>query len=152
MEESQARHLLDLGHRACAGGPFRLPKKPIHISRVLGESPPLPLESWDNDGIVNTASMFWPKGDNVVVTADHLDVVGHYKLVKAPDAKRDNSGWGVDREYQSYDILRSMPQFTKKLFTNVWTEIFDFAANATGVARSERPPHQITGAKSGYHN
>lgn len=72
--------------------------------------------------------------------------------MKAPDAKRANSGWGVDREYQSYDILRSTPQFTKKLFTQIWTEILDFAANATDVARSEPTPQQITGRKSAYHN
>lgn len=135
---SKVRHDLsyDLCYRACAGGPFRLPKEPIHISRTLGKSPVQPLEAWDNDGIVNTGSMFWPQGDNVLVTADHLDVVGHYKLVKASAAKRGNSGWQVDREYQSYDILRSAPQFTKKLFTQLWTEIFEFAANVTGVARS----------------
>ena len=126
----------ELCYRACAGGPFRLPKKPAHISRVLGLSPPLPLEAWDNDGIVNTVSMFWPKGDNVLVMADHLDVVGHYRLVRAPYAKRAKWQYGVAREYQSYDCLRSTPRFTKKMFADIWTEIFDFAANATGVARA----------------
>ncbi len=141
----------DLCYRACAGGPFRMPKKSIHISRVLGQSPTLPLETWDNDGIVNTASMFWRKGENILVAADHLDVVGHYKLVKTPDAKRVNSRWGVDREYQSYDILRSTPRFTKKLFTQIWTEIFEFAANATGVVRREPHPIRLLARKSSYH-
>jgi hypothetical protein len=39
---------------------------------------------WDTDGIVNTASMIWqnPKPhaeDIVLVNADHIDIVGHYK-------------------------------------------------------------------------
>ena len=41
-----------------------------------------PIELWDNDGVVNTAPMLWPKGEKVLVLADHLDIVGHYKLVR----------------------------------------------------------------------
>jgi hypothetical protein len=37
-------------------------------------------QSWDNDGIVNTTSMFWPRGETLLVVADHLDIVGHYRF------------------------------------------------------------------------
>ena len=53
------REVLNHGH---AGEP----------KRVLGQAPPEPIELWDNDGIVNTASMFWPRGDIVLVVADQL--------------------------------------------------------------------------------
>ena len=56
--------------------------------QVLGQAPPEPIELWDNDGIVNTASMLWPKGETVLVPADHLDIVGHYKLVKVAQHNR----------------------------------------------------------------
>jgi hypothetical protein len=29
------------------------------------------IELWDNDGIVNTASMVWPEGQKMRVAADH---------------------------------------------------------------------------------
>ncbi len=125
----------DICYLACAGGPFRLPKLPAF--EVHGQIPPLPLETWDNDGIVNTASMFWPEGRNVLVMADHLDVVGHYELVKVPDEKGGTGPYRAAREYYRYDCLRSTPRFTKKLFTDIWTEVFDFAADATGVRKSE---------------
>jgi hypothetical protein len=34
------------------------------------------IESWDNDGIVNTASMPWPEGENVRVAADPGHIAG----------------------------------------------------------------------------
>ena len=117
MEDSQARLIPMTSVTEHVRAARFACRKSLSISAAAGGAAALPLKRPENDGIVNTASMFWPKGDNVVVAADHLDVVGHYKLVKTPDAKRANSGWGVDREYQSYDILRSTPHFTKKLFT-----------------------------------
>jgi triacylglycerol lipase len=126
-----------LCYQACAGGPFCLPKTPRKISRVVGHTPPLPLETWDNDGIVNTASMFWPEGDTVLVVADHLDIVGHYKLRKAPHGKKVEVHYQAAREYRSYDCLQSTPRFTRKLFEEIWTGIFDFAANSS--RRAQRP-------------
>ncbi len=109
-----------LCYRACAGGPFRIPSAAGQIVRDLTTSPPRHLEIWDNDGIINSASMLWPRGDNVLVSADHLDIVGHYQLTYADP----RSG----RRYLSYDALRSRPQFTEQMFRHIWTEIFDFAA------------------------
>jgi hypothetical protein len=121
-----------LCYRACAGGPFRWPEQAGEVTGVLGQAPPEPLELWDNDGIVNTASMLWPKDDVVLVMADHLDIVGHYKLVKAA------CGGGAARVYQSYDSLQSIPRFTDKMFQEVWTEIFDFAANPRAFDQRKR--------------
>ncbi len=119
-----------LCYRACAGGPFRGPSHARKPTRVLGQPAPGRIELWDNDGIVNTASMFWPEGDVVLVVADHLDIVGHYKLVEVP---RDEAGAGKQppaRKYRSYDSLKSAPRFTDALFEEVWTEVFEFSINA----------------------
>ena len=118
-----------LCYRACAGGPFRWPALAGKVTRVLGQAPPEPIELWDNDGVVNTASMLWPKGKTVLVPGDHLDIVGHYKLVKAPQPGRANSNYQPARIYKAYDALQSVPQFTDKMFEEIWTEIFEFATN-----------------------
>jgi pimeloyl-ACP methyl ester carboxylesterase len=115
-----------LVYRACAGGPIKPPELTGTIGRVLGPAPAEPLELWDNDGIVNTVSMLWPQQENVLVSGDHLDIVGHYRrrrLEAEPEA-----GCESPRVYQSYDTLKSIPEFTDKLFEDIWTEIFCFAA------------------------
>jgi hypothetical protein len=40
------------------------------VTRRLSRSPPHAIELWDNHGIVNTASMLWPRGQNVLVPGD----------------------------------------------------------------------------------
>jgi triacylglycerol lipase len=107
-------------YRACAGGPFRQSDLRGKVTRRLGHCPRHPIESWDNDGIVNTASMLWPRGENVLVASDHLDIVGHYHLIEAEP--------GGGRKYQSYDLLKSTPRFTDEVFATIWTEIFDFCS------------------------
>ena len=116
-----------LCYRACAGGPLRWPVLAGKVTRVLGPAPPEPIELWDNDAIVNTASMLWPKGETVLVLGDHLDIIGHYKLVKVPGLKRVKGNYEPARRYQSYDAFQSVPQFTDKVFQEVCTEIFEFA-------------------------
>jgi pimeloyl-ACP methyl ester carboxylesterase len=130
-----------LCYRACAGGPFRCPKQAGEVKSLLGTAPREPLELWDNDGIVNTLSMLWPKGETVLVLADHLDVVGHYDLVKTRQAKPSHAGHEPARIYQSYDALKSVPRFTRETFENLWTEIFEFATNrrAFPQRRTSRP-------------
>jgi hypothetical protein len=116
-----------LCYRACAGGPFRQPILGGTVTRWLessnhgtqGGGVP-PLETWDDDGIVNTLSMLWPVGENVLVPCDHLDIVGHYQLVKAQP--------GAGRKYQAYDALGSTPRLSNETFNRIWTEIFDFCA------------------------
>jgi hypothetical protein len=108
------------------------------VTRILGPAPPQPIELWDNDGIVNTASMLWPKGEIVLVFADHLDIVGHYELVKLRREKRAKARSLPARVYQAYDALKSEPQFTRRTFEDIWTEIFEFSAKAGPFARRRR--------------
>jgi triacylglycerol lipase len=133
-----------LCYRMCAGGPFRWPAQAGEITRMLGKDPPPErLELWDNDGIVNTASMLWPLGDRVLVRGDHLDIVGHYELVETPEAMRKKSYYGVARRYQSYDSLQSIPKFTTRMFEEVWTEIFDFSTNPQQFSKKKTQPKLV---------
>lgn len=131
-----------LCYRACAGGPFNLPLNGGKITGFVGQRPPLPLETWDNDGIVNTASMLWPRGDIFLVTADHLDIVGHYRLRKVK-VERDDVAYGLPREYQAYDCLQSSPRFTRGMFEKVWTKIFDFATKSTARSGKRLAPKPV---------
>jgi hypothetical protein len=126
-----------LCYRACAGGPFQPPPGSDKIFPVIGpHHPPQPVESWDNDGIVNTASMFWPRGETLLITADHLDIVGHYRLRKAKRPQRVDAVYGVPREYLAYDSLQSSPGFTKATFEKIWKRIFDFAVESSAVGKT----------------
>ena len=107
-------------YRACAGGPFETPPQRVRVARCVGPSNHTTIQVWDNDGIVNTASMFWPRGKNVIVECDHMDIVGHYRAVEAGD--------GDARTFKAYDLLKSAPQFQPATFTDVWREIFNFSA------------------------
>jgi len=125
-------------YRACAGGPFRWPAQAGQVMRMLGPAPPQPIELWDNDGIVNTASMLWPEGETVLVLADHLDVVGHYELVKARQNQRAQAGHEPARIYQSYDALQSAPHLMRRTLKDLWTEIFEFSTNPADFATAGR--------------
>jgi triacylglycerol lipase len=107
-------------YRACAGGPFEQPAATAEVNRWLKQNR---IELWDNDGIVNTMSMPWPKGKNVLVAADHMDIVGHYKLIKAEP--------GGGRNYRTYDLLKSESGFSDKIFQQLWKEIFAFCLGHT---------------------
>jgi hypothetical protein len=106
-------------YRACAGGPFQQPLRGAKVTRRLSGAPSHSPEVWDNDGIVNTLSMFWPQGENVLVPADHMDIVGQYKPVLAVP--------GGGRKYRAYDLLKSESGFGDKIFDEVWKEIFAFS-------------------------
>jgi len=108
-----------LSYRACAGGPFAWPDPCGKVNRRLNGSPKHAIELWDNDGIVNTASMLWRLSENVLVAGDHMDIVGQYQAVRAP--------CGVGRTFQAYDLLNSHSDFGKT-FHEVWEEIFAFCA------------------------
>lgn len=113
-------------YRACAGGPFQQPALGGKVTWRLSGVPPHPIEVWDNDGIVNTLSMLWPKGENVLVRGDHMDIVGHYKPIAAER--------GGGREYRAYDLLKSETGFGDKIFKEVWKEIFAFCLGPEGAA------------------
>jgi hypothetical protein len=111
------------GYRACAGGPFGVDAPAGALAATaLGTSERRALERWDNDGIVNTASMLWPDGEETrLVEADHGDVIGHYRLVEALDGP-------PLRRYHTYDLLRSDSGFTEATFREVWRGVFEFCA------------------------
>ncbi|MBZ5686645.1 MAG: hypothetical protein LAP86_16560 [Acidobacteriia bacterium] len=118
-------------YRACAGGPFDPPRSNREKAKRL--SPKQPIAVWDNDGIVNTLSMFWPLGENVLVHADHMDIVGQYESVLADP--------GGGRKYRRYDLLKSDSGFGDTRFREIWNEIFAFA-----LGRSH--PREIRAAKA----
>jgi hypothetical protein len=62
--------------------------------------------------------MLWPEGENVLVAADHMDIVGHYKLIEAAN--------GGGRRFQAYDLLKSDSGFGSDTFKAVWREILGF--------------------------
>jgi len=105
-------------YRACAGGPFTWPMHSGKVTRRMPGCSDHTLELWDNDGIVNTASMLWPQGENVLVPADHMDIVGQYKPIVATS--------GEARQFQAYDLLKSDSGFGDEMLKEVWREIFDF--------------------------
>ncbi|WP_309895470.1 hypothetical protein [Archangium sp.] len=82
------------------------------------------LESWENDGIVNTASMLWPDGAATrLVKGDHGDIIGHYQKVE--------TGSRSGRRFQAYDLLRSDSGFTDQEFKNVWNDVLEFCVDRT---------------------
>src|SRR5208283_697496 len=121
-------------YRACAGGPFRQPVRSGKVTRRLSGSPQHSFDVWDNDGIVNALSMLWPKGENVLVPGDHMDIVGQYKPIEAEP--------GGGRKYRAYDLLKSESGFGDKLFKEVWKEIFAFCLGRTR-------PDQTLGGRAG---
>jgi hypothetical protein len=111
-------------YRACAGGPFTYPKYPgfIPVAKSLGSSQQRRIQVWENDGIVNTASMLWPNGaETRLVPGDHMDIVGHYTRVRA-------SSPDEGRGYQAYDLLKSGTAF-EDTFEQVWNDVFEFCVS-----------------------
>jgi hypothetical protein len=73
-----------LGYSACAAGPFAKAMQECRARLFDDPARVRVLESWDNDGVVNTASMLWPNGDDTrLIEADHGDVIGHYERLRA---------------------------------------------------------------------
>jgi hypothetical protein len=112
-----------LAYQICANGPFQA--QPGASANEFGSRKLVPLNSWQNDGIVNTASMLWPEGETLIVHADHGDIIGHFEFAKSPAGQ---SG----REYHTYDILESSSaaggrEFGPGEFKAIWNDIFDFA-------------------------
>ncbi len=115
--------LYRLCYRACAGGPFEMPAGTAPVATTL-RNQKQEIEVWDNDGIVNTASMLWPDGpDTILVAGDHGDIIGHHRLVRATPPS--------PRRYHTYDLLRSVPPAEAdgfaQTFQEVWSDVFEFA-------------------------
>jgi hypothetical protein len=113
-----------LAYLICSDGPFRAPRDAT--VNQFGTLEPVALKSWHNDGIVNTASMLWPKGETLLVHADHGDIIGHFAFREVDPSRRGG------RKYSSYDILESSSavggvEFAQEQFRAVWNDVFDFA-------------------------
>jgi hypothetical protein len=127
--EGTSDALYRLTYWLCATGPFAkvfdmelrdLAGRPI-TNALQGNT----INAWDNDGIVNTASMLWPNGeDTQLVSADHGDIIGHYDFALT----KPN---GSERKFARYDIFKSSNRgeghFDDEKFRAVWFNIFDFA-------------------------
>ncbi len=110
-------------YRACAGGPFRHTVPEAVSPKPLQPYNPGKIALWDNDGIVNTASMLWPAvGKIFLVAGDHMDIGGHYHRIPAAE----DSG----RTFDAYDLLVSDSGFDGEAFASVWNSVFDFCATA----------------------
>ncbi|GFZ49542.1 hypothetical protein JCM24511_07662 [Saitozyma sp. JCM 24511] len=89
------------------------------------------MEQWENDGIVNTASMLWPNEEKtILVHGDHADIIGHYKL-DPPEVPGVVPAQDGSRQHDRYDLFVSaeddgIDKFDDERFEKVWTKIFDF--------------------------
>ncbi|KAJ9115442.1 hypothetical protein QFC22_005200 [Naganishia vaughanmartiniae] len=117
---------------ATAGGLFGGAVGPQTLVSLDGGNLTVPVEQWDNDGIVNTASMLWPNGNQTrLVRGDHGDIIGHYKNVRTAAYARfqDDSAApqrAPGRRYHRYDIFVSGSNFDDERFKTVWSGVFDF--------------------------
>jgi triacylglycerol lipase len=108
-------------YRACCAGDFVAPQGGPRALAFTDRDQQLELASWDNDGVVNTASMLWPEGDTLLVTADHADVIGHFRPKELPP-KAPFEG----RRYEAYDFFKSNSGFGAAEFRELWLDVFDF--------------------------
>lgn len=108
-----------LAYRACAGGPFGTLGAPAANATEFATCSKRTVELWDNDGIVNTASMLWPDGDATrLVDGDHGDIIGHFHDVPAVQPS--------PRTFHTYDLLGSDSGFQQPQFEAVWRDVLDF--------------------------
>jgi triacylglycerol lipase len=122
-----ARQQMDFAYRwcyrACAAGSFVAPEGQ-RTATVFGTTTQRELQDWENDGIVNTASMLWPDGaETQLVKGDHGDIIGHYRRIG------DSAKPG--RRFSSYDLLRSASQFGDEEFKHVWRDVLEFCTPAS---------------------
>jgi hypothetical protein len=116
-------------YRACAIGSFAA-MEGQSTATELGKTAPKTIENWENDGIVNTASMLWPNGPATrLVNGDHGDIIGHYW--------QEQSGARSGRRFHAYDLLRSDSGFTETTFKEVWHDVLEFCVDRASSAGGE---------------
>ncbi|MGK4002060.1 hypothetical protein WMF31_05510 [Sorangium sp. So ce1036] len=125
-------------YRACLSGPFMLADGP-GVATMFGTGEKRRVDVWENDGIVNTASMLSPgEDDTLLVECDHGDIIGHYKLARMPPDDQHRAGAAAKphcgRRYHTYDLLRSGSTFGDEEFRKVWRDIFDFCVSDSGTS------------------
>jgi len=93
------------------------------------------VQPWENDGIVNTASMFWPNGSSTqLISGDHADIIGHFADMLAMGhtepreaAETPRTAPPAGRLHYAYDLFVSGSGFDADRFAAVWTDLFAFA-------------------------
>jgi triacylglycerol lipase len=122
-QENRTDATYRLAYASCASGPFQGDGANDWVRNQDGTR--RPIEPWENDGIVNTASMLWPDGPaTTLVHADHGDIIGHYRL--SGEASGDAQRAPTARVQHTYDILKSSSGFDEAQFKAVWREAFTF--------------------------
>jgi triacylglycerol lipase len=107
-------------YAATAAGSFA---PPPGNDTVLDNGARRRVEPWENDGIVNTASMLWPDGEAThLVQGDHGDIIGHYDYEPAVKASETL----LKRQGHRYDLLGSDSGFDDAAFHAVWSGVFEF--------------------------
>lgn len=102
------------------------------FTRPLGEAPV--IDDAANDGIVNTASMFWKHGGPTqLVLADHGDIIGHYR--RNPEEHRTTPD--SPRRFESYDFFKSGSKFSEATFKAVWNDIYTFCSQSLDASADE---------------
>jgi triacylglycerol lipase len=144
-------------HKVGRSGPLRAAtpsgtrwfEQPFRTQRLTHES---------NDGIVNTLSMFFDRGgDTYLVAADHGDVIGHYRRVRALESDSAAPSPRVEtrpgrRRFASYDFFKSGSGFTEESFYRLWDEIFDFCARSADASIGESLPNAAQAAPPSMAN
>lgn len=116
---------------ATAGGGFGSNIGTQQLKNLDGQDISEYIEQWDNDGIVNTASMLWPDGkDTRLARCDHGDIIGHYKRFPENGLADEDAGEHPGRRYYRYDIFVSEKRennerlFYDREFDQVWNGVF----------------------------
>ncbi len=131
-------------YAACSTGPFADVMREARATRFGKPGELRTLQAWENDGIVNTASMLWPHGEStILLEGDHGDIIGHYRKTpvdsptNACESQKPPVGEPiVSRKYWSYDFFGSESGFTEQTFNDVWSEVFSFCSDGR-VGRDE---------------
>jgi triacylglycerol lipase len=127
-----------VAYKLCTIGTLGHPQK--LRARVFGSGELREIESWENDGIVNTASMLWPNAEATqLVACDHADIIGHYRRAEDPsvcwflgsEPKAAPSARRCARKYHTYDMFGSDSPFGNREFQAVWEDILDFCVGAS---------------------
>lgn len=110
----------------------RIETMPVWFDLIQSDARVPTVDASANDGVVNTASMFWKHGGATrLVLADHGDIIGHYR--RDPDV---HPGGGVSgRRFESYDFFKSGSGFDRNAFEAVWNDIFTFCSRCLYDAR-----------------
>jgi hypothetical protein len=149
--------LYQLGHSVCSSGPFVNAMQERRATSFDDPNEEREVEAWENDGVVNTASMLWPNArETRLIHGDHGDVIGHFERqsVETPASGSSNAAKNAayTRKYHRYDILQSSSGFDGAHFDRLWRQIFDFSAGVLDPAQPSKPARNEPRAEKQPYN